>query len=152
MTTTYGIASSTSTGSSALSTSGAKFGDNPFLRLLTEQLRNQTPLEPVDNASFMQQMAQYSTMEEQRDLNKNMLSLLDYQGLLARMQGISEGSALLGKEVTFEGSEGREQTGTVRSVFIDQQGEIQLKLGDDRVIAMRQVTAISTPSTESGAA
>ena len=70
-----------------LSQQGGGFGENPFLALLTTQLRNQTPLEPVDNESFMNQMASYSSMEQQQDLNTNMLALLDYQGLLARMQG-----------------------------------------------------------------
>jgi flagellar basal-body rod modification protein FlgD len=71
-------------GSTVLSNQGGSFGDNPFLQLLTEQLKNQTPLQPVDDASFMNQMATYSSMQQQQDLNKNMLSLLDYQGVLAR--------------------------------------------------------------------
>ena len=79
-----------------VSSQGGTFEDNPFLTLLIAQLRNQTPLEPVDNASFMQQVATFSSMEEQRNLNTNMLKLLDLQSLLARLQGLSEGSALLG--------------------------------------------------------
>lgn len=128
---------------SVLSTKGASFSDNPFLQLLTAQLKNQTPLEPVDNESFMNQMASYSTMQEQRDLNTNLLKLLDYQGALARMQGLSEGSSLLGKQVTYTGDGGTEANGTVQSVFVAQDGTVKLKLDADREIDLRSVLGIA---------
>ncbi|MCA8952356.1 MAG: hypothetical protein KDE27_22795 [Planctomycetes bacterium] len=134
-------------GTSVLSTQQANYGDNPFLRLLTEQLRNQTPLEPVDNESFMNQMASYSSMQEQKDLNANMLKLLDYQGVLARVQGLGEGSALLGKEVTFL-RDGAEATGTVESLYVGETGDIKLKLTGGDEIGMREVIGIAQPSGE----
>ena len=130
-------------GTAVLANRRASYGDNPFLQLLTEQLRNQTPLEPVDNESFMNQMASYTTMQEQRELNTNMLALLDYQGLLARVQGLSQGSALLGKEVTFTGDDGAEQRGNVESVFVAESGEVKLKLDGDREIDLREVLGIA---------
>ena len=141
--------SGTGNGASVMSTSTASFGDNPFLTLLTEQLRNQTPFQPVDDASFMNQMAQYSSMTEQKQLNDNLLKLLDYQGVLARLSGLSEGSALLGKQVTYDTDSQHDLTGTVQSVYIDQQGEVHLKLqsGDD--ITMHQVTGIATATDPS---
>ncbi len=123
------------------STSGGSFNDNPFLTLLIAQLRNQTPLEPVDNASFMQQVATFSSMEEQRDLNANMLKLLDLQTLLARLQGLSEGSALLGKEVTYTIDGNRTGKGEVNSVYINEEGEVRMRIGDDD-ISMGQIVAI----------
>jgi flagellar basal-body rod modification protein FlgD len=117
-------------------------GDNPFLTLLTTQLRNQTPLEPVDNESFMNQMASFTTMQEQRDLNGNLLKLLDFQGVLARVQGLSQGSALLGKEVSYAGDGGVEASGRVESVFVAETGEVRLKLDGDRTIDLRAVLAI----------
>lgn len=147
-TTTTGIGSlSTGGGTSVLSTQKTAYNDNPFLRLLTEQLKNQTPLEPVDNESFMNQMASYSTMQEQRDLNSNMLKLLDYQGVLARAQGLGQGSALLGKEVSYAGSGGTEETGKVESIYIDEIGDIRLKLDGNRDIGMREVLGITQPET-----
>ena len=130
-------------GTSVLSTSKAKYGDNQFLTLLTEQLKNQTPLEPVDNESFMNQMASYTSMEEQRELNGNMLKLLDYQGVLARLQGLSEGSALLGKEVTFAGEAGAEAKGTVESVYVAESGDVRLKLTDGKELDLRAVLGIA---------
>jgi flagellar basal-body rod modification protein FlgD len=136
-------------GSSVLSNQGGTFGDNPFLQLLTEQLKNQTPLQPVDDASFMNQMATYSSMQQQQDLNKNMLSLLDYQGVLARMQGLSQGSALLGKDVTYRNAQGHDVTDTVTSVYVADDGSVHLKVtgGDD--LPLGAVTAIANPPARS---
>jgi flagellar basal-body rod modification protein FlgD len=133
-------------GTGVLSTGQASFGDNAFLKLLTEQLRNQTPLEPVDNAAFMNQMASYTTMQEQRDLNGNMLKLLDYQGVLARMQGLGQGSALLGKEVTYLNDEGKAASGTVASVYVAESGDVRLKLGNGADVEMRKITGITQAS------
>lgn len=157
---TTGINSlSSSNGNAVLGSRAATMGDNPFLTLLTTQLRNQTPLEPVDNESFMNQMASFTTMQEQRDLNGNLLKLLDFQGVLARVQGLSQGSALLGKEVSYAGEDGREASGRVESVFVAETGEVRLKLDGDRQIDLRAVLAIrdgsgATPTTggASGAA
>jgi flagellar basal-body rod modification protein FlgD len=146
--TTTGIGSLGSTdGTAVLSTRRASYGDNPFLQLLTEQLRNQTPLEPVDNESFMNQMASYSTMQEQRDLNGNLLKLLDYQGVLARVQGLSQGSALLGKEVSFAGEDGTAQRGQVESVFVAETGDVKLRLAGGREIDLREVLGIAEVGT-----
>ncbi|MDJ0979157.1 MAG: flagellar hook capping FlgD N-terminal domain-containing protein [Erythrobacter sp.] len=41
----------------------ATLGQADFLRLLTESLLNQDPLEPVDNEEMLAQLAQFSTLE-----------------------------------------------------------------------------------------
>ncbi len=134
----------TSTGpTNATTPPSSQLADNQFLLLLTEQLKHQTPLEPVDNESFMNQMASYTTMEEQRTLNSNMSKLLDYQTLLARAQGLSQGSALLGKEVTFADASGQEHSGTVESIYVDQSGTVRMRLTGDQDIDMNQVTGIA---------
>ncbi len=131
-------------GNSVLSGSSASFGDNPFLNLLIAEMRTQTPLDPVDNSDFMQQMSSFSSMSEQKQLNDNLLQLLEFQGALARMQGLSEGSNLLGKEVTFD-VEGVEQAGTVESVFVNEEGEVRLTLSGEREIGLRDISAIQLP-------
>jgi flagellar basal-body rod modification protein FlgD len=141
--------SNSSSGTNVLNTTQAAFGDTPFLQLLTAQLKNQTPLEPVDNESFMTQVASYTSMTEQRELNSNMLKLLDYQGILARIQSLSEGSSLLGKEVTFADASGNETTGKVSSVFVSEDGEVRLRLDDGNEIDMRQITGIAEPTASS---
>ena len=136
-------------GTGVLSTSAAKYGDSTFLTLLTEQLKNQTPLEPVDNESFMNQMASYTSMEEQRELNSNMLKLLDYQGVLARAQGLSQGSALLGKEINYADADGKTASGTVQSIYVAETGDVRLKLEGGKEVDMRSVLGITQPGTAS---
>lgn len=146
MTTTSSIGSTTGTtasGNSVLSTSQAAYTDNTFLKLLTAQLQNQTPLEPVDNESFMNQMATYSSMQEQKDLNSNMLKLLDYQGVIARAQGLSQGSSLLGKEVQYSGDDGKAASGVVQSIYVAESGDVQLKLTDGKEVPLRSVLGIT---------
>ena len=132
------------TGNSIISTQEAEFGENPFLNLLITQLRNQTPLEPVDNESFMNQMATFSSMEEQKELNDNMLKLLNFQGVLARLQSLSEGSTMLGKQVSYNLEGDQTGEGTVDSIFVNEQGEVRLRVGDDE-IGMNQITGITQP-------
>lgn len=135
-------------GNRILGTQEANFGDNQFLELLTQQLRNQTPFEPVDSESFNTQLASYSNMEEQRELNANMLQLLDYQGILARSQGLSQGSALLGKSVEYVAEDGTTAAEPVQSVFVAETGDVRLRLESGAEIDMRQVLGITATSAE----
>lgn len=41
-----------------------------FLQLLVTQLKNQNPLEPMDNTEFIAQMAQFSSLEQAQNTNK----------------------------------------------------------------------------------
>ncbi len=41
-----------------------------FLNLLVTQMRNQNPLEPMDNTEFISQMAQFSSLEQSQNTNK----------------------------------------------------------------------------------
>lgn len=52
-----------------------------FLRLLTTQLKNQDPLNPIDSASFAQQLATFSSVEQQIQTNRLLTGL---SAMLAR--------------------------------------------------------------------
>jgi len=47
-----------------------------FLLLLTSQLRNQNPLEPLDANKFTEQLVQYSTVEQQIKTNENLEAMM----------------------------------------------------------------------------
>jgi len=47
-------------------------GKDAFLNLLVTQLRNQDPLNPMDDKEFISQMAQFSTLEQMQNLDKNL--------------------------------------------------------------------------------
>jgi flagellar basal-body rod modification protein FlgD len=44
-------------------------GKEAFLRLLTVQLKNQDPLEPIKNEAFVAQLAQFSSLEQLQNIN-----------------------------------------------------------------------------------
>nr|WP_236911998.1 flagellar hook capping FlgD N-terminal domain-containing protein [Clostridium sp. Cult1] len=46
-----------------------------FLRLLTTQLANQDPLSPIEDREFIAQLAQFSSLEQMQNLNKNVEKL-----------------------------------------------------------------------------
>jgi flagellar basal-body rod modification protein FlgD len=62
-------------------------GQDAFLKLLTTQLQNQNPLNPVDNTAFLGQLAQISTVAGVQSLNDSFTtlsnSLSGYQTLQA---------------------------------------------------------------------
>lgn len=80
MTTVASTASSTPAGTTALggATSGLETPDGAaerFLTLLVTQLRNQDPLNPLDNAQITSQLAQLSTVSGINKLNDTLSSL-----------------------------------------------------------------------------
>ena len=71
-----------------------------FLTLLTTQLKNQDPLNPMDNAQMTSQMAQMSTVSGIEKLNTTLNSLVDNIGTSQSMQAAS----MIGKGVLVPGS------------------------------------------------
>lgn len=50
-----------------------------FLQLLTQQLQNQDPLEPLDSTEFTQQLVQFATVEQNVNQNLNLEKMLEVQ-------------------------------------------------------------------------
>jgi flagellar basal-body rod modification protein FlgD len=63
-----------------------------FLTLLTTQLQNQDPLEPMDSSKFTEQLVQYSQVEQQIQTNAQLKSLSET--LTQQIQATSAGTAL----------------------------------------------------------
>ena len=47
-------------------------GQSDFLKLMTTQLQNQDPFEPMDNGDFIAQMAQFSTVTGITEVNESL--------------------------------------------------------------------------------
>ncbi len=86
--------------SSTSTTSKTEEAQTRFLKLLTEQLKNQDPLNPMDNAQMTSQLAQISTVDGIDKLNETLTSLLEGSQSNEALQA----AALVGKGVMVEGT------------------------------------------------
>jgi flagellar basal-body rod modification protein FlgD len=96
-TTTSGTGTANSTGASANSASSIQ---NQFLTLLTTQLQNQDPLNPMDSSQMTSQLAQISTVSGVQQLNSTMQAMMNSNTALEAAQS----AALIGKTVVGPGS------------------------------------------------
>ena len=66
---------------SAVQAASGKLAENfdTFLTLLVAQLQNQDPLEPTETEQFVQQLVQFSQVEQQIDTNSSLEKMLDFQ-------------------------------------------------------------------------
>jgi flagellar basal-body rod modification protein FlgD len=78
--------------SSAVSNAVGGVSIEDFLKILTAQLNSQDPLKPVDNQEFVAQIAQFTTLEQSRQLNAKIDSLV-------ALQSLSQSIGLLGRTV-----------------------------------------------------
>lgn len=86
-------------GNAKASGSMQSLGKDDFLKLLVSKLQNQDPLKPMDDESFVAELAQFSALEQMGNIadgiaEQNQLSFLQSQGLNNVMA-----SGLIGKEV-----------------------------------------------------
>ncbi len=58
---------------------GDALGREAFLRLLVTELKNQNPLDPVDNREFVAQLAQFSALEQMQGVNRRLDEILGAQ-------------------------------------------------------------------------
>ena len=96
---------------------------NAFLALLTTQLQNQNPLDPMKNEAFVAQLAQFSQLEGITNMST---SLDDVAGVI-KADRLMTGSNLVGKSVF--GQTGRIDTDGISSSSI----EIDLPYGAENV-------------------
>ncbi|MVZ97989.1 flagellar hook capping protein [Sphingorhabdus sp. IMCC26285] len=54
-----------------------KLGQNDFLRLMTTQLKEQDPFNPVDNQAMVAQMAQFSSVAGISEMNTSLKSIAE---------------------------------------------------------------------------
>jgi flagellar basal-body rod modification protein FlgD len=111
--------------------SGSDIDINDFFKLMIAQLQNQSLNDTVDNAQFITQMAQFSTLTQMNELTKSMQS--------------SMAIALIGKsvDITTTGADGNvlHITGSVEKVsFFNNQPYIYL---DGKYYELSQVTDIT---------
>jgi len=90
--------SSSNTSSIAGGTIAGNF--QTFLTLLTTQLQNQNPLDPLDTNQFTQQLVQFASVEQQLKTNDQLTSLVSLQQATQSTQAL----AFVGKTAVVDGS------------------------------------------------
>ena len=94
--------SSSSSSGSLNSTAGSTLAGNfqTFLTLLTTQLQNQNPLDPLDTNQFTQQLVQFASVEQQLKTNDQLTALVSLQQTAQSTQALT----FVGKNAIVEGS------------------------------------------------
>jgi flagellar basal-body rod modification protein FlgD len=93
-----------SSGSGSLnSTTGLTLAGNfqTFLTLLTTQLQNQNPLDPLDTNQFTQQLVQFAGVEQQLKTNDQLTSLITLQQTAQSTQALGSTAALTNASATW---------------------------------------------------
>lgn len=85
------VTGTNSTASSALQAQRTSLANNfdMFLTLLTEQMQNQDPLNPQDSTEFVNQLVQFSSVEQAIQQNEHLESLLLVQSASAQASAVS---------------------------------------------------------------
>jgi flagellar basal-body rod modification protein FlgD len=84
----------TSSGTAATAQPGGPtLGKQDFLKLLITQLRNQDPLNPLDQNEFLSQTAQFTSLENLQNISAELAEMKE----LSRGQTLAQGASLLGK-------------------------------------------------------
>lgn len=121
-----------------LSTAAASDIQMDYMKLLVTQLRNQNPMEPLDNKDMAAQLAQFSQLQQMENLNSSFSRVLD------SVQR-SYASSLIGKHVSFQaiGEDGglESNSGVVEEVNVAGAGNIILTVDNQRV-TLADVTSI----------
>jgi len=103
-----GVTSGVSQAASA--STGLADNFDTFLTLLTTQLKNQDPLEPMDSGEFTQQLVQFSSVEQSIAQNTNLETLI----ALTRASVTGSAVGYLGQEVQAAGDTALLENGEAR--------------------------------------
>lgn len=93
-------AGSSSTSGSSSSSGGIANNFQSFLMLLTTQLQNQNPLDPLDTNQFTSQLVQFAQVEQQLKSNDQLASLVALQKTTQATQALG----FVGQNVAVDGS------------------------------------------------
>ncbi len=105
-----------------------QLGKEDFLQILVQSMRNQDPINPVDNGEMIAQMATFSMLEAILNMSDSFVSL--------------QSVTMLGKIVRATTSDGSVLEGRVTSVNFNKGAPI-LTLEDGSVVAMKDVFEVT---------
>ena len=120
----------------ASGTSNTAMQMDDFLQLLTSQISNQDPLEPMKDTEFISQMANIASLEQMQQFTEGF-------EMFASSQKDMVAQAYLGKMVNIS-EDGLEVSGLVDSVEKDSDGEVFVTVANKNYLPAN-ITRVSNP-------
>jgi flagellar basal-body rod modification protein FlgD len=96
-------------GTQDVSGKNAALGKDQFLKLFVAQLQHQDPMNPMEDADFMGQMASFSTLEQ-------VTNMASANAAMATNLQLSQSVGLIGRTVTWMDESDATHTGVVEKV------------------------------------
>ena len=124
---------------------GSQLGEDAFLKLLTAQLQNQDPLNPMDDTQSVAQLAQFSALQASTQLKDAFTS---FESNFSVMQS----AGLLGKAVSAQTTDANGNvstvTGTVKTVsVINGTPELTLAGSDGKLLTDAKGAPLQIPTS-----
>ncbi|MCX2727799.1 flagellar hook capping protein [Thermomicrobium sp. 4228-Ro] len=131
-------ATTSSTGNTGSVGPGGRLDKHAFLMLLVAQLKNQDPLNPMQDREFIAQLAQLNALEQLQQLNETVAAMAQHAAL-------GQVASYLGKVVSgLERSSRELVSGTVvRATILD--GTAVLELDSGQRVAVQDVVSVAMP-------
>ncbi len=101
-----GATTTSASSNTAINTAGIGEEFNNFLQLLTAQIKNQDPLSPLDSTQFVEQLATFSSLEQQVKTNVSLEGIASMIGDLHAIVAndwLGQEVAVASKHVAYEG-------------------------------------------------
>jgi flagellar basal-body rod modification protein FlgD len=125
---------------SASSVAGS-LNEGDFLNLMMDQMKNQDPLNPSDPTQYMSELASFSSLDEQ-------IQIQESSSQSASNQAASSALQMLGQNVSYTDSNGNSASGTVTAVDFTSSGPT-LTIGGTSGISLSEITSAGTTSSGS---
>ncbi|KLU60397.1 flagellar basal body rod modification protein [Peptococcaceae bacterium CEB3] len=124
-------------------------GQDAFLKLMIAELQNQDPSQTTNGTQFVAQLAQFSALEQMTNVAQAVTKLDSDVTALSQQTLLTQGAALIGKQVSGTDAGGHPVQGTVSQVTM-QNGQVELQVGS-QTLTLAQVeridNAASTPTS-----
>jgi flagellar basal-body rod modification protein FlgD len=103
-----------------------------FMSLLLAQMKNQNPLEPMDDSQMISQMAQLNSLDELKKISKSLSSMTESNAFVSSLN-------LIGKNVTYKNADGEEKTSKVSGVSM-KGSDVYLKIGSQYIKLTNEIS------------
>jgi len=120
------------TGTTVTNKATQELGKDDFLKLLVTQMQSQDPLNPMEDKEFISQMAQFTSLEQMKNMNSSIQ--------------ITQAASYIGRQITWGDDKGAEQTGVVTGVRMVS-GEPKVVVDDQAISLSKVITVTARPAT-----